>query len=779
MTPKRESSIRQQLVVVLGMHRSGTSAVTRALQSLGVELGSELLPSAPNNNEKGFWEDRDLVALNATLLGALGVEWDSLGAINQDALASREVGMLRDEARNLLLRKLGYSQRYGIKDPRLCRLLPFWVPVFQQLDLDVRYVIASRNPLSVAASLLRRDGMPVEKGLLLWLVYTEAAFRQAWPHKPMVLDYDCLLENPLDQLGRLADFLQVPVTERIESAVKAYSDGFLEDRLRHTVFGFDDVMATPGLPACAKKLFEILTQLGKRSDSIDTHCIQDVIRQTEDALTILEPALVCIDKTSRQQPPAVAGSDAEKPARNPNVTELLAYHAAEAEAYSEKRTVRAPVFFDAGRQTIYVALPVGTRSVRIDPSTRPCVFKIHAAVWRTSAYEAIQAEATPEIGILRTNDIVVRSAHGSEALQELICFGSDPNFSVDIPAAVAAVLDTQTVLLELDIETRSISESIPILTEDLLGGLAQQFDRTIQELESRVSRLVTSGPPDVVQQIQSVLQTCEGVGQDFSVRMEQTLAHLRGFEELLAHQAANLSGLVSTHEAFGEQLRNQAEKHCTALDELRERHDLAYQRQDAALAELREQHDDIAQRHDVALAGLSETVHTSEGRVMTALSDTNGGVRAEVVALGQTLIARQDSATSALEQVVTQSAAAFAERVTNECRAEVARSTEQTAQAVEKLNAELADRINEQTAAISRSASALEGQLARMQTELNEARLANKNLSLEREGLQHALETLREKLQDLQGRFAALNRTRGGRLLLRMYGLQSNISQEK
>ena len=57
-----------RLIVILGMHRSGTSAITRGLQVMGVSLGNNLMPPMEDVNAKGFWEDIDLVALNVEIL---------------------------------------------------------------------------------------------------------------------------------------------------------------------------------------------------------------------------------------------------------------------------------------------------------------------------------------------------------------------------------------------------------------------------------------------------------------------------------------------------------------------------------------------------------------------------------------------------------------------------------------------------------------------------------------------------------------------------------------
>ena len=69
------------------MHRSGTSAITRGLQVMGVELGDNLMPALKGDNDKGYWEDIDLNALNIEMLSAIGSRWDCVSPINRDLCA--------------------------------------------------------------------------------------------------------------------------------------------------------------------------------------------------------------------------------------------------------------------------------------------------------------------------------------------------------------------------------------------------------------------------------------------------------------------------------------------------------------------------------------------------------------------------------------------------------------------------------------------------------------------------------------------------------------------
>src|SRR5210317_53351 len=74
---------RKKLVVVLGMHRSGTSVAARALKVLGVDLGDHLIPPIKNNNDRGFWEDIDINNFNNELLDKMGSNWDRLTILDE------------------------------------------------------------------------------------------------------------------------------------------------------------------------------------------------------------------------------------------------------------------------------------------------------------------------------------------------------------------------------------------------------------------------------------------------------------------------------------------------------------------------------------------------------------------------------------------------------------------------------------------------------------------------------------------------------------------------
>ncbi len=213
-------------ILVLGMHRSGTSAVTRALQSLGVDLGDRLMPGL-DDNPKGFFEDLDLTRINNTLLEAMGKRWDSLLLPPWKDVPRDIKEKHLSEARDIIARRFLTSPCWAFKDPRTVRLLPFWEEVLHAFGIEWRFLIAYRHPLSVSASLAKRDGFDEGKALLLWLQHMLPASQVPGA---LVVDYDLLLEEPDLQFARMAGHFHL---KRDEAEESAFREGFLDGALRH------------------------------------------------------------------------------------------------------------------------------------------------------------------------------------------------------------------------------------------------------------------------------------------------------------------------------------------------------------------------------------------------------------------------------------------------------------------------------------------------------------------------------------------------------------------
>ena len=179
-------------LVVLGMHRSGTSALTGMLHHLGVALGTNLMPET-NDNPRGYWEHADIVRVNHRLMAELGWSWDDIRSLPTGfehgvaaQAASRElVALLEGDFAGMPL--------WGLKDPRLCRLMPLWTRLLTDEQVAPCYLLAVRHPLDVAASLAARDDIGAGRALLLWLGYLLDAERATRGSPRVIVYYEDLV----------------------------------------------------------------------------------------------------------------------------------------------------------------------------------------------------------------------------------------------------------------------------------------------------------------------------------------------------------------------------------------------------------------------------------------------------------------------------------------------------------------------------------------------------------------------------------------------------------
>jgi O-antigen biosynthesis protein len=229
--PFRARPRRTRGIVVLGMHRSGTSALAGALRLVGADLGRNLMPATAFNPE-GHFEHAEVVAHDERLLEALGSRWDDLRPLPGRWWERRALAGLDAERRELLRREFGASGLWAIKDPRMCRLLPGWTGAFQALDGDWRCVLIARDPREVARSLASRDGFTAWKSHVLYLDHMLAAERSTRDRPRAFITYEELLEDGPAALRRIGQELDLGWSARV-TAESARLQAFLRPRLRH------------------------------------------------------------------------------------------------------------------------------------------------------------------------------------------------------------------------------------------------------------------------------------------------------------------------------------------------------------------------------------------------------------------------------------------------------------------------------------------------------------------------------------------------------------------
>jgi glycosyltransferase involved in cell wall biosynthesis len=231
----------RQAHIVLGMHRSGTSALTRVLSLLGAAPPRELMPNS-EDNPSGYWESRKITQFNNRLLQSAGLRWDSDVPLKAEWFCDEGARAEHyKEARALFAEEFDDAPLFVLKDPRLCRLFPFWEKVLASEGIDMRVVLCLRDPREVAASLAARFDNPAlhpaaipahSRSHLLWLRHVLEAERSTRHLPRIAVDYADLVSNwrtALQELPALCPGLTLPSHADPKSQEM---DFFLDSNLR-------------------------------------------------------------------------------------------------------------------------------------------------------------------------------------------------------------------------------------------------------------------------------------------------------------------------------------------------------------------------------------------------------------------------------------------------------------------------------------------------------------------------------------------------------------------
>ena len=251
---KYDSVPTQTIVTVLGMHRSGTSLVTRLLNLMGVFLGAadDLMP-ASEHNERGYWEHTAIVSLNDEILHRCGGNWHQPPKLVDGWAFDPHLASLRQSARSLVAETFGDQPIWGWKDPRTCLTLPFW----RTIVLPTHIVICLRNPLEVVHSIQKSENLSFDHASHLWLTYVSSSLRYSQGFKRFVLFYEDLMQNPQQYITRLAHFISrsdlVDDKQWMETALREVSN-----ELHHHCFPPVDVIDNSDLHFAVRSLYAVL-----------------------------------------------------------------------------------------------------------------------------------------------------------------------------------------------------------------------------------------------------------------------------------------------------------------------------------------------------------------------------------------------------------------------------------------------------------------------------------------------------------------------------------------
>jgi hypothetical protein len=285
-------SFNRILVVVLGMHRSGTSSAAGTLVRLGAAAPQHLLATNADN-ERGYWESRVIVDLNDAILAAAGSDWKDWRKFDLNKIDALEADALRARAKEALAEEFGDVGFAVVKDPRMCRLMPFWGPVFAEAKWSVRALLPIRPPLEVSQSLHCRDGLDPAYGCLLWLRHVLDAEAETRGMARAFLDWPQFLGNGRNVLAQASEQLGVIWPYWCESAL-ADIDQFVSTELRRQRTSEADMQTHPAVNDLVRRTYAAMIELVHDSAS------SGVLRKLDDLRAGFEIASTLFDLPMRE-----------------------------------------------------------------------------------------------------------------------------------------------------------------------------------------------------------------------------------------------------------------------------------------------------------------------------------------------------------------------------------------------------------------------------------------------------------------------------------------------
>ncbi len=251
--PKEKSTI----ITVLGTGRSGTSLIMKILHSLGVYLGPEefLMPPTPAN-PKGYFELEPVFRLNNAILAALGGNCWEPPAFPKGWEKLPKLAKHRLSLQTLLNMAFGHEKLFALKDPRFCWVLPLW----RNYLPPMRYILALRNPIDVADSLKKSDGLEFDRAISYWHSAQNAALQNTSGQERLLVFYDDILEDWERELERIAHFIGRAEIATLPN-VRGNVCTFIDKTLHRNQTSLGAVVSDTRIPFTAKALYLALRAL--------------------------------------------------------------------------------------------------------------------------------------------------------------------------------------------------------------------------------------------------------------------------------------------------------------------------------------------------------------------------------------------------------------------------------------------------------------------------------------------------------------------------------------
>ncbi len=226
----------RNVIVVLGVDRSGSSLCANFLHQAGIYLGNDLV-GGNEYNERGYFESTETLIINDAILAEMSRAWDTLYGLQPLVpfwwRTATMQGWLDAVTRLIENRMRGTEGALGFKDPRFCLLLPLWKEAFAACGLAPRFLLNLRHPGAVAKSLATRNRFSTAYSELYWIEHYCSVIEAIRDAPYIIVDYDQWFTSPMSQAQAMLDFLGQD-TSCAPLDLASSLPSIVDSRLRHS-----------------------------------------------------------------------------------------------------------------------------------------------------------------------------------------------------------------------------------------------------------------------------------------------------------------------------------------------------------------------------------------------------------------------------------------------------------------------------------------------------------------------------------------------------------------
>jgi transposase-like protein len=447
----------RRVLLVLGMHRSGTSALAGLLCQQGFQAPLEA-DGGDAHNPTGYWEPRQIRAFHNSLLEAAQSSWED-PLLPVLPWQPQHLDTAVTELEQALAADFPTPDPQAvalIKDPRQCRLLPLWTALFAQRPFQVAVVLAVRQPEAVAASLVSRDQLPLDRALLLWLSHTLEAERATRRLPRLVLSYEQLLQDPAAAVQRCQQLAGLPTTTPSAELLGQWIRPAL-NRHQGSPEGVEPKGETKTLLQWANTVYAALVEPAAEQQRPLLDRAQAVVQEKLQAL---------MEQGSRR------------------VMLQLFWEPEAGGGFSESASQRRSVMVERGRAGVVFELPAGAerpRLLRLDLAEEPSMVTVLAIRLRSATGTLLWQWPAPEVLPDPERMLPVRDVNPHTLVLKggmVLAATVDPGVVLEIPEVILKRLEAKA-----ELELKALWQLLPLdvaeamlESKKVIGLISHDFD---------------------------------------------------------------------------------------------------------------------------------------------------------------------------------------------------------------------------------------------------------------------------------------------------------------